>query len=253
MWLHMCAPLLRSTELVNNHSMQIILVKGVTLTTPPEPIAPTYPPAQPQPWQQRPWQGKDRKAQQNRFQPYQGKKNGQKSFQAKSQFGKPYDNGYGPAGTKYQPSRAPKKEANTQATAEDRLLQDDPSLMAELNPKPNIPDTVCDLRVYDAEVTALQKTLPRHERFINGNGKVAPYIYGSIQGQDLGLCFSTFCTIFRCEMGVKCAWRHHPLTKAEREWIIKYGRERGKQFLEKVGGFWANPEVPVPGANMHDK
>jgi hypothetical protein len=118
---------------------------------------------------------------------------------------------------------------------------------------PTLPASVYDLRKYDAHITALHKGLARYERYLNGNGKVAPYMYGSIQGMDLGLCFSTFCTKFICEMGVKCAWRHHPLTIEEREWIMTYGRERGKQFLNESDKFWPLPEVPVPGACMHDK
>jgi len=129
------------------------------------------------------------------------------------------------------------------------LLQPD----LALDQGPQIPDTVYDLRRYDAHITALHKGLPKQERFINGNGKTAPYMYGSVQGLDLGLCFSTFCTSFKCEMGVKCAWRHHPLTKAEREWILASGGARGKTFLEKLALFWAVPEVPVPGASMHDR
>jgi hypothetical protein len=118
---------------------------------------------------------------------------------------------------------------------------------------PTLPASVYDLRKYDAHITTLHQGLARHERYLNGNGKVAPYMYGSIQGMDLGLCFSTFCTKFICEMSVKCAWRHHPLTIEEREWIMTYGRERGKQFLNESNKFWPLPEVPVPGACMHDK
>ncbi|KAH7088014.1 hypothetical protein FB567DRAFT_329777 [Paraphoma chrysanthemicola] len=167
---------------------------------------------------------------------------------------KPAELGYGRTDARQERANSRIRDAHVRAAEPvDKLLQNDPSLVADTMRKPDIPTTVFDLRAYDSEITALQKTLPRHERFINGNGKAAPYIYGSIQGQDLGLCFATFCTTFRCEMGVRCAWRHHPLTKAEREWIIKYGRERGKQFLERLTNFWANPEVPVPGATMHDK
>lgn len=118
---------------------------------------------------------------------------------------------------------------------------------------PSVPASVYNLRKYDAHVTALHNSLPRHERFLNGNGKVGPYVYGSMQGMDLGLCYATFCTRFRCEMGVKCAWRHHPLTTEERDWILTSGRERGKQFLDESSNLWPIPEVPVPGACMHDK
>lgn len=129
------------------------------------------------------------------------------------------------------------------------LLAPDPALV----PGPLVPDSVYDLRSYDAHITALHKVLPKGQRYYNGNGKVAPYIYGSVQGKDLGLCFTTFCTAHKCEMGVKCAWRHHPLTKAEREWILSNQGIRGKQFLEKLVQFWAIPDVPMPGASMQDK
>jgi hypothetical protein len=95
--------------------------------------------------------------------------------------------------------------------------------------------------------------LPRNQAYRNGNGKAAPHVYESAQGLDLGLCFVTFCTNGWCEMGVKCAWRHHPLTKAEREWILVNGRDRGKDFLERLPKNWASPEIPVPGASMHNK
>ncbi|KAF1920784.1 hypothetical protein BDU57DRAFT_438041 [Ampelomyces quisqualis] len=114
------------------------------------------------------------------------------------------------------------------------------------------PDSVYDLRKYDAYVTDLHNDLPKHLAYRNGNGKVAPHMYGSEQGKDLGLCFVTFCTSGWCELGVSCAWRHHPLTKAEREWIHQ-GRERGKVFLRNLSRYWGTPEIPVPGASMHDK
>jgi hypothetical protein len=120
------------------------------------------------------------------------------------------------------------------------------------NPRRVTPETVYDLRNYDAYITDLHNKLPRHQAYRSGNGKAGPHIYGSEQGQDLGLCFVTFCTPGWCEMGVKCAWRHHPLTKAEREWIYQ-GRQRGKLFLSNLAKYWGTPEIPVPGANIHDK
>jgi hypothetical protein len=120
------------------------------------------------------------------------------------------------------------------------------------DPRRIIPETVYDLRNYDAHITDLHNNLPRNQAYRSGNGKAAPHIYGSEQGQDLGLCFVTFCTPGWCEMGVKCAWRHHPLTKAEREWIYQ-GRERGKLFLSNLAKYWGTPGIPVPGANIHDK
>lgn len=115
------------------------------------------------------------------------------------------------------------------------------------------PDTVYDLREYDVYITNMHANLPKNKAYRNGNGKSAPHNYGSVPGQDLGLCFVTFLTDGWCEMGVKCAWRHHPLTRVEREWILQLGRERSKRFLENLPKFWATPEVPVPGANMEDK
>ncbi|CAO2648076.1 Nn.00g089980.m01.CDS01 [Neocucurbitaria sp. VM-36] len=116
------------------------------------------------------------------------------------------------------------------------------------------PPTAYDLRFYDHEITKKYEELPQQERFINGiNGKVGPAVYGSTQRDDLGLCFSTFCTRFRCEMGLNCPWRHHPLNKAEKEWILAIGRERGKRFLDGVNRWWSSPDVPVPGASMVGK
>jgi hypothetical protein len=117
----------------------------------------------------------------------------------------------------------------------------------------NPPESMYNLRKYDAHITEMHNKLPRNQAYRNGNGKAAPHTYGSAQGPDLGLCFVTFCTNGWCEMGVKCAWRHHPLTKAEREWILANGHDRGKGFLEKLPKNWSSPEIPVPGASMHDK
>jgi hypothetical protein len=99
----------------------------------------------------------------------------------------------------------------------------------------------------------LHMSRSRSNAYRNGNGKTAPRLYGSAPGQDLGLCFVTFATGGRCEMGTKCAWRHHPLTRVEREWILSLGKGRAKRFVENLPKYWATPEVPVPGANMAEK
>jgi hypothetical protein len=130
------------------------------------------------------------------------------------------------------------------------LLESDPVL---LHQGPPVPETIYDLRAYDAQITALHRFLPQNQRYISGNGKVAPRNYGSVEGLDLGLCYATFYTNCPCEMGIKCAWRHHPLTKVEREWILSSGGERGRTFLENLSKRWAVPDVPVPGATMYDK
>ncbi|CAN9083102.1 unnamed protein product [Alternaria sp. RS040] len=114
-----------------------------------------------------------------------------------------------------------------------------------------IPATVQDLRGYDHRIKVMYERKPKNQRFINGgNGKVAPALYGSEQRQDLGLCFATFLTRKRCEMGVNCPWRHHPLSNAEKAWIIEYGKKKGKEFIDNNDRWWSYPEVPVPGANM---
>jgi hypothetical protein len=115
------------------------------------------------------------------------------------------------------------------------------------------PNTVYDLREYDMYFTNLHNSLPKNKAYRNGNGKAAPSLYGSAPSKDLGLCFVTFVTEGWCEMGIKCAWRHHPLTKAEREWILSLGRDKSKRFLENLPKCWASPEVLVPGANMGAK
>jgi hypothetical protein len=103
---------------------------------------------------------------------------------------------------------------------------------------------VYDLRGYDHYIFTTYATKSRPQRFSNGaNGKVAPGMYGSEQRHDLGLCFATFLTKKRCEMGVHCPWRHHPLSNAERAWIIEYGRQKGKDFIENVDRWWSFPEV----------
>ncbi|KAI4648387.1 uncharacterized protein J4E79_010009 [Alternaria viburni] len=104
------------------------------------------------------------------------------------------------------------------------------------------PLTVHDLRGYDYRIFATYAAKPKAQRFINGaNGKIAPGMYGSEQRHDLGLCFTTYLTKKRCEMGVKCPWRHHPLSNTEKAWIIKYGKQKGEEFIENT---------PVPGTSM---
>jgi hypothetical protein len=113
------------------------------------------------------------------------------------------------------------------------------------NPKTDeFPPTVYDLRGYDHYIFTTYASKSRPQRFSNGaNGKVAPGMYGSEQRHDLGLCFATFLTKKRCEMGVHCPWRHHPLSNSERAWIIEYGRQKGKDFIENVDRWWSFPEV----------
>ncbi|KAH7400531.1 hypothetical protein DE146DRAFT_465474 [Phaeosphaeria sp. MPI-PUGE-AT-0046c] len=142
--------------------------------------------------------------------------------------------------------KAPNRQPN------DPLLEDDSNMLG-LFPRVAVPDSAYNLRQYDDYITAMHQRLPKYQAYRHGNGKLNPYNYGSSAVQDLGLCFVTFCTTNRCEMGVKCAWRHHPLTKAEREWILFSGNANARLFLEGLAKFWAVPEVPVPGASMHDK
>jgi hypothetical protein len=107
-----------------------------------------------------------------------------------------------------------------------------------------IPATVQDLRGYDHRIKVMYERKPKNQRFINGgNGKVAPALYGSEQRHDLGLCFATFLTRKRCEMGVNCPWRHHPLSNAEKAWIIEYGKNKGKEFIDNNDRWWSYPEV----------
>jgi hypothetical protein len=114
----------------------------------------------------------------------------------------------------------------------------------------DIPPTVYDLRKYDAEITALHESLPPHKRYISGNGKVRPGDYGSTPELDLGLCYGTYKTRSLCELGVACAWRHHPLTSFEREWIIANGH---LEFVQEAKKMWQIPERPGPGASMHGR
>lgn len=114
------------------------------------------------------------------------------------------------------------------------------------------PPTAYDLRGYDHYIFKKYMRRSSRKRFFHGfNGKVAPSRYGSEQRHDLGLCFATFVTRWRCEMGLKCPWRHHPLSDAERAWILDCGDDRGRDFTESVDKWWAFPEIPVPGTNMY--
>jgi hypothetical protein len=113
------------------------------------------------------------------------------------------------------------------------------------------PPTAYDLRGYEQRIVREYADRPKKERFINpNNGKVPFSIYGSASCYDLGLCFATFLTRKRCEMGLVCPWRHHPLSNAERAWLIEHGKERGKDFIERMDRFWAFPEVPLPGSRL---
>ncbi|KAF2828653.1 hypothetical protein CC86DRAFT_196317 [Ophiobolus disseminans] len=192
----------------------------------------------------KPWKGQNQQPQHQNGPPLWGPDPNQRPPKTRS--GKPRQRDFN--GPDYV-DMTPFKKPVDRAQSFESLLQPDPALVQG----PQVPETVYDLRKYDGHITALHKGLPPKQRFINGNGKVAPYVYGTVQGLDLGLCFSTFCTGFKCEMGVKCAWRHHPLTKSEREWILAKGGSRGKRFLENLVHYWAVPEVPVPGASMHDR
>ncbi|KAJ4378097.1 hypothetical protein N0V83_000929 [Neocucurbitaria cava] len=121
------------------------------------------------------------------------------------------------------------------------------------------PPTASDLRGYTNHVTKKYGALEPEQRFSNGpNGKVKPVQYGSNNAFDLGLCFTTFCTQRACEMGLECPWRHHPLTKDEKEWMKALGRNFGKphietEFLSNVESRWSFPEVPLPGKSMFGK
>jgi hypothetical protein len=118
----------------------------------------------------------------------------------------------------------------------------------------NTMPTAYDLRGYERCVAREMWNRPEGERVLNvDNGKVAPAMYGSGLLQDFGLCYQTFLARRRCEMGLNCPWRHHPLSNAERSWLVKYGGEKGWMFIEKVEAFWAYPGVPVPGARLHGK
>jgi hypothetical protein len=199
-------------------------------------------------WKQRPWEENHNKGQRAHFQAHRGPKIEQ--YPAQAPFAKSHKNGRG-AGT-FDRRQGFAAEERQDSPPRANTAHDDFKYLKALM-RTNPPESMYDLRKYDAHVTELHNKLPRNQAYRNGNGKAAPHTYGSAQGLDLGLCFVTFCTNGWCEMGVKCAWRHHPLTKAEREWILANGRDRGKGFLEKLPKHWSSPEIPVPGASMQDK
>ncbi|KAF1828939.1 hypothetical protein BDW02DRAFT_193772 [Decorospora gaudefroyi] len=149
----------------------------------------------------------------------------------------------------HHPARVPPKDWDVRSTRESMTGRPHRSNTST----DNAPPTAYDLRGYDYRILRANANLPRSQQFVNGNGKVGPSIYGSEQRHDLGLCFSTFLTRHRCEMGLNCPWRHHPLSNEERSWIIEYGGENGKAFLANMDKWWGFPEVPVPGASMHGK
>jgi hypothetical protein len=117
------------------------------------------------------------------------------------------------------------------------------------------PPTAYDLRGYCIRVAREMADRPDMVDFSNNPeaGKVSPHLYGSDLFQDLGLCYQAFFCRRRCNMGINCLWRHHPLSNTERAWIIQRGGERGKEFIEKVDLFWAYPDMPLPGANLEGK
>jgi hypothetical protein len=190
-----------------------------------------------------PWQGSNKVPDVSRFSPQHGK--WARQHPSPERFEK------FPVGNANHPGYVPRFTDEEKFDARpDRDAPYNPSTMEYTIP---VPDTVYDLREYDRYITDMHKNLPPHLAYTHGNGKVAPYLYGALRQHDLGLCYATFATTGMCEMGVKCAWRHHPLTQAEREWILSSGREGGIVFIKKLPQYWANPEVPIPGANMHDK
>jgi hypothetical protein len=199
-------------------------------------------------WKRRPWEENNHKAQRPHFQAQRGAMVEQYPPQAQFEQPRKDDRERGPFDRRQ--GFAAKDGQGSQSKAP--FPEDDYDYLEALK-STNPPESMYDLRRYDVQVTDMHKKLPRHQTYRNGNGKAAPHIYGATKGLDLGLCFVTFCTSGWCELGVKCAWRHHPLTKAEREWILANGRERGKLFLENLPKHWASPEIPVPGASMHDK
>jgi hypothetical protein len=154
-------------------------------------------------------------------------------------------------GNSFVKHTAPEENPWAIATKRPQLEETTNHLTALIQTK--TPNTVYDLREYDMYITNLHNSLPKNKAYRNGNGKTGPGLYGSTPRQDLGLCFVTFVTEGWCEMGIKCVWRHHPLTKAEREWILSLGKDKAKMFLANLPKCWASPEVPVPGANMVEK
>ncbi|KAL1602483.1 hypothetical protein SLS60_005899 [Paraconiothyrium brasiliense] len=120
-----------------------------------------------------------------------------------------------------------------------------------------IPETAYPLRAYTNYIAdnhaAERRTTPQNRHlpvFRNGDGKVNPSAYGSVLEHDFGLCYSTFRTTYICEMGIRCPWRHHPLSAVEKEWVVEIAGNKGSHFIQETEKCWASPEVPVPGHNM---
>ncbi|EUC37836.1 hypothetical protein COCCADRAFT_1283 [Bipolaris zeicola 26-R-13] len=75
------------------------------------------------------------------------------------------------------------------------------------SPIPPPPPTAYDLLRYNYDIYMKYADLPKGEGFFNGhNSKITPSKYGSDSRHDLGLCFSTFLTRYRCKMGLHCPW-----------------------------------------------
>ncbi|KAK7185309.1 hypothetical protein PSPO01_08425 [Paraphaeosphaeria sporulosa] len=121
----------------------------------------------------------------------------------------------------------------------------------------NVPETTYPLRAYTNYIAdnhaAKRRNTPYNRHlpvFRNGDGKVNPSAYGSVLQYDFGLCYCTFRTPYMCEMGIRCPWRHHPLSSREKQWIHEIAHRKGEQFTEEADKCWATPDVPVPGHNM---
>jgi hypothetical protein len=121
----------------------------------------------------------------------------------------------------------------------------------------DIPETAYPLRSYTNYIAEHHATKRHHTAqnrhlpvFRNGDGKVNPSAYGSVLQYDFGLCYGTFRTLYMCEMGIRCPWRHHPLSAREKAWIEEVARGKGTYFIQVTDKCWASPDVPVPGHNM---
>ncbi len=123
-------------------------------------------------------------------------------------------------------------------------------------PHPDTAYPLSDYAKYIASVYGANREQSAEVRlpptFVNGDGKVNPSAYGSLRDYDLGLCYTTFKTRKPCEMGVRCPWRHHPLSTLETRWIVRIGGEKGRDFLDGVNAWYDVPDVPVPGANLFE-
>ncbi|KAF2443572.1 hypothetical protein P171DRAFT_40556 [Karstenula rhodostoma CBS 690.94] len=121
----------------------------------------------------------------------------------------------------------------------------------------DVPETAYPLRAYTnyiADNHAAKRRNTSYNRhlpvFRNGDGKVNPSAYGSVLQYDFGLCYCTFRTPYICEMGIRCPWRHHPLSSGEKQWIQDIAHGKGEHFIQEADKCWASPDVPVPGHNM---